>query len=131
MYGLLTQLVLWCFEWPIASGAGSDFYIDFARCYVLFMLLQVRHIMFTWSLTNAIIDSLSDLEQAVTAAVCAGPSSRTASGCSGLLQRLCGWVMPCLPMLTGRNLVMHIYLTLCHDLPQHVKQGWSGELSLL
>lgn len=89
-----------------------------------FTCLQIRHIMFTWSLTNAIVDSLNDLEQAVTAAVCAKPSKQ---GCAGLLQRLFGWVLPTLPMLTGRNLAVYWYNMLCHDLPKHLKQGMTGK----
>jgi hypothetical protein len=86
-------------------------------------LLQIRHIMFTWSLTNAIIDTLSDLEQSVTKAVCSSPE---ASGCSGLLQRMFSWLPPCLPLLSGRNQVVHWYKTVCCDLPKHLRQGWPG-----
>jgi hypothetical protein len=32
---------------------------------------QVRHLMFTWTLTNCIIDSVDQLEKALAAAVCA------------------------------------------------------------
>lgn len=32
---------------------------------------QVRHLMFTWTLTNGIIDSVDQLEKALAAAVCA------------------------------------------------------------
>lgn len=91
--------------------------------YVSCVTWQIRHIMFTWSLTNAIVDTLSDLEQAVTAAVCSSPK---ASGCSGLLQRLFSWVPPCLPALSGYAQVAHWYKTLCCYLPQQLQQGWSG-----
>lgn len=88
---------------------------------------QVRHIMFTVSLTNATIDALSDLEQAVTAAVCARPSLQRSGGCAGLLHRLFGWVVPALPMLTGRDLAVFWYNSLCRDLPKQLKQGWPSE----
>jgi hypothetical protein len=94
-----------------------------ASCY------QIRHIMFTWSLTNATIDALSDLEQAVTAAVCAHPRAPSSSsgGCAGVLHRLLGWVLPTLPMLTGRDLMVFWYNMLCRDLPRQLKQGWPSE----
>jgi hypothetical protein len=98
--------------------------------------------MFTWSLTQAIIDSMIDLEEAVAAAVCASPkpqsaavcaspkpqSAPSASGFSGLPNRLFGWVVPCLPMLTGRNQAVHWYQTLACGLPHWLRQGWPGEL---
>lgn len=87
---------------------------------------QIRHLMFANALTNAIIDTLSDLEQAVTAAVCSTPP---ASGCGGLLQRLFSWVPPGLPQLLGKDQVVHYYQTLCCSLPQQLRQGWSGAQS--
>lgn len=139
--------------------------------------------MFTWSLTNAIIDAVNDLELAVTAAVCASPpcalppppaaSSTVAgrnnstssisgqapatkggglttsslnsdnnnntssssssglmflSGFTGLLKRLWGWVLPCLPALSGKDQAVYIYKTWCCDLPQQLKEGRCGAL---
>jgi hypothetical protein len=121
-HSIPAQAVLCCFV------LDAPHYFLFLGDKHLFMLMQVRHIMFTWSLTNAIIDSLSDLEQAVTAAVCANPSAQHGSCCAGLLHRLFGWVLPCLPMLSGRNLVVYWYQMLCCELPQCMKQGWTGEL---
>lgn len=85
--------------------------------------------MFTWSLTTAIIDTVMDLEQAVTAAVCARPKTpgnAPSSGLSGLLHRLFGWMLPALPMLSGRNQVVYSYNVVCLELLRTLKQGWAG-----
>lgn len=98
------------------------------RCCVC--VLQVRHIMFTWSLTQAIIDSMIDLEQAVAAAMCASPQAQAApkpSGFCGMLNCMFGWAVPCLPLLTGRNQAVHWYQTLACALPRWLRQGRSGE----
>jgi len=90
--------------------------------------------MFTWSLTTAIIDTVMDLEQAVTAAVCARPktpSNAPASGFRGLLHRMFGWMLPALPMLSGRNQVVYCYNNVCLELLQTLKQGWAGEVLAL
>lgn len=76
--------------------------------------------MFTWSLTAAIIDTITELEQGVTAAVHASPHTQ------GLLTRVFGWLLPGLPALTARNQAAHCYQTLCHDLPSVFKQGALG-----
>lgn len=113
-------------HWAGVLNAAADSPI------ILPTLTGIRHIMFTWSLTNATIDALTDLEQAVTAAVCAQPSApSSSSSCVGLLHRLLGWVLPTLPMLTGRDLMVFWYNMLCRDLPRQLKQGWPSIRSML
>jgi hypothetical protein len=83
---------------------------------------QVRHLMFTWSLTNGIIDTLADLEAALAAAVCNKPP-RSA------LQRAAGWARPLLPLLGGVHLACNWAAVLGRTLPAALRQGSEGERS--
>ncbi|KAF8059743.1 Heat shock 70 kDa protein [Scenedesmus sp. PABB004] len=53
-------------HWGSLTRPGAD-----AGVAVVPALTQVRHLMFAWSLTNALIDTLDALERATSAAVCA------------------------------------------------------------
>jgi hypothetical protein len=84
------------------------------------LYLQVRHLMFTWCLTNGIIDTLADLEAALAAAVCNAPPPST-------LQRALGWARPLLPLLGCVYLVRNWATVLGRTLPAALRQGSEGE----
>jgi hypothetical protein len=75
--------------------------------------------MFTWSLTNGIIDTLADLEAAAAAAVCNGPPP-------SLLQRALGWGVPLLPLLGVLYLARNWAAVLGKALPAALRQGSVG-----
>jgi hypothetical protein len=77
--------------------------------------------MFTWCLTNGIIDTLAQLEAALAAAVCNAPPA-------SLLQRAFGWARPLLPLLGGVYLFHNWALVLGKKLPAVLRQGPEGEL---
>jgi hypothetical protein len=84
------------------------------------LYLQVRHLMFTWCLTNGIIDTLADLEVALAAAVCNAPPQSS-------LQRALGWAQPLLPLLGGVYLARNWAAVLGRALPAALRQGSEGE----
>eukprot|EP00878_Enallax_costatus_P011688 GHUV01012202.1.p1 GENE.GHUV01012202.1~~GHUV01012202.1.p1 ORF type:complete len:408 (+),score=100.54 GHUV01012202.1:131-1225(+) len=82
-------------------------------------LTNVRHLMFSWVLTNSIITATEQLERALAAAVCNAPPP-------GLHHRLIGWMLPLWPLLSGRHLFANWYKVLLVDLPAAMKQGSAG-----
>lgn len=106
------------FIWPLTSGNAI------ALGHLLLLLLQVRHMMFTWSLTNGIIDALADLEAAAAAALCHGPPA-------SLAQRLLSWTRPLLPLLGAVHLGRNWAAVLGSALPAALRQGSGGEAGWL
>eukprot|EP00879_Flechtneria_rotunda_P012322 GHRR01012869.1.p1 GENE.GHRR01012869.1~~GHRR01012869.1.p1 ORF type:complete len:957 (+),score=306.37 GHRR01012869.1:270-3140(+) len=82
-------------------------------------LTQVRHLMYTWCLSNGIIDTVDQLEKAVAAAVCSAPPT-------SLWERLGGWLLPLLPLLSGQYVFGNIAKVLGHELPAAVREGKPG-----
>eukprot|EP00775_Hariotina_reticulata_P006232 gene6232-6469_t len=79
---------------------------------------KVRHLMFTWTLTNGIIDSVDQLEKVLAAAVCAAHPS--------CLQAADSWVQRLIPQLIGYNLWLNWWQVLRHELPAMLRKGSSG-----
>lgn len=77
--------------------------------------------MYTWCLTNGIIDTLEALEAATAAAVCSSTPPPS------LLLRLFGWARPLLPLLSGQYLARNWAAVLGGALPAALRGGSAGE----
>lgn len=91
-----------------------------ADALALLVMMQARHLFFTWSLTNALIDSIEALEKAVAVAVCGGPPP------SPLLAAATGWLAPLAPDLSGRHMFANWRCVLGQQLPATLRRGWRG-----
>ncbi|WIA43121.1 hypothetical protein OEZ86_009637 [Tetradesmus obliquus] len=87
-------------------------------------LTQVRHMVFTWSLTNGIVDALAELEAAAAAALSQRPPP-------SLVQRALSWTRPLLPLLGGLHLARNWSAVLGGKLPAALRQGPEGITAML